>query len=358
MGKQKAADQTEKPTAKRLRDARREGEVSRSQELSSTVVVLLWIAVAALAGPYLYERIADAFEGLFLTLPAAGATLDATQLYAALLRAGLLLLSALLPLLIGAALVGLVAEFLQVGPLFAPRRLAPRLERLDPSQGFSRMFSQQNLIEGVKALAKTAALVLIVLLVLRAALPDYLALPRGQPADLLQALGRGLVQIGLWVVCVFFFVSALDVSYQRFVFMKNLRMSKRDIRDELKQTEGDPLMKGRRRQLHQEWAQQNMLAAVRRANVVVVNPTHVAVALQYEPGETDLPVVVAKGEDYQARLIRDAAEEAGVPVLQNIDLARGLYERVPLDEYITGEFFEAVAEILRWAESLQVLRER
>ena len=356
MGKPKSADQTEKPTSKRLRDARKDGEVHRSQELSSNVVVLLWLALAAMVAPYWFQHIADGFDGLFIDIAATGGAVDAPRLYAAALRAGLLLLSAVLPLMLAAALAGLAIEFLQVGALFAPKRLAPKMERLNPVEGLQRMFSQENWIEGVKALFKSAALILIVLVVLRAMLPEYLKLPLSQPAELLHALWRGLMWIGIWVVFVFFFVSALDVSYQRYVFMKNLRMSKRDIRDELKNNEGDPMMKGRRRQLHQEWSQQNMLAAVRRASVVVVNPTHVAVALHYEPGETDLPMVVAKGEDYDAQLIRDAAQQAGVPILQNVELARGLNDKIALDEYISGEFFEAVAEVLRWAESLRVLR--
>jgi type III secretion protein U len=135
-----------------------------------------------------------------------------------------------------------------------------------------------------------------------------------------------------------------------------LRMSRRDIQQEVKENEGDPHVKSRRRQLHQEWSQQNMLNAVRQSNVVVTNPTHIAIALQYEHGLTDLPVVVAKGEGYLAEQIKRAAEEAGVPILQNIELARGLHERVELDDYIGNEFFEAVAEVLHWAEGMRRMR--
>ena len=133
-------------------------------------------------------------------------------------------------------------------------------------------------------------------------------------------------------------------------------MSRRDIRQEVKENEGDPYVKQRRRQLHQEWAQQNMLSAVRKSNVVVTNPTHIAIALQYEPGETDLPVVVAKGEGAFAELIKKTAEEEGIPILQNVPLARGLNEHVQIDDYIGNEFFDAVAEVLHWAENVR--RER
>jgi type III secretion protein U len=157
----------------------------------------------------------------------------------------------------------------------------------------------------------------------------------------------------VWTIFVFFFVSAIDAGYQKYSYLKQLRMSRRDIKQEVKENEGDPYVKQRRRQLHQEWSQQNMLNAVRGSNVVVTNPTHIAVALQYEHGVTDLPVVVAKGEGATAEMIKKAAEEAGVPIMQNVELARGLNERTALDDYIDGEFFDAVAEVLRWAEGMR-----
>ena len=149
----------------------------------------------------------------------------------------------------------------------------------------------------------------------------------------------------------------LDAIYQRHAYLKDMKMSRRDIRQETKSNEGDPQIKGRRRQLHREWAQQNMLQAVRRSSAVVTNPTHIAVALHYEPEETELPVVTAKGEGAEAQLIREAAEEAGVPVMENVALARGLYEKIAVDGYITSEFFEAAAHVLRWAASINAERE-
>ena len=186
---------------------------------------------------------------------------------------------------------------------------------------------------------------------------QFLLLPFGQPAAIAAAHWQGMLRICIWVAFIFFFVSAMDAFYQRFAYVRKLRMSRRDIRQELKDSEGDPYVKGRRRQLHQEWAQRNMLAAVRQSNVVVTNPTHIAVALTYEAGKTDLPIVAAKGEDYEAELIRKEAEQAGVPILQNIPLARGLHENIEVEDYITAEFFEAVAEVLRWAESMRNSRD-
>ena len=200
------------------------------------------------------------------------------------------------------------------------------------------------------------ALIAIGYIVLRGMMEWLLKLPFAPPEAMGAAFWHGVKWIAVWTIAVFFFVSALDAWYQKFSYTKKLRMSRRDIRQEVKENEGDPYVKQRRRQLHQEWAQQNMLSAVRKSNVVVTNPTHIAVALQYEPGETDLPVVVAKGEGHFAELIKKTAEEEGIPILQNVPLARGLNEHVQIDDYIGNEFFDAVAEVLHWAENVR--RER
>jgi type III secretion protein U len=215
------------------------------------------------------------------------------------------------------------------------------------------MFSQENMVEVIKSVIKTAALVGILIAVLYSQLGGFVKLTTAPAGALGKAYAHATLVLAAWVLFVFFFVSVMDSAYQRFAYIKRLRMSRRDIRREHKDEEGDPQIKGRRRQLHQEWANRNLVEAVKTANVVVTNPTHVAVAILYTPGETLVPVVAAKGEDHVAQLIREAAEEHGIPIMQNIDLARGLYERAEIDEFIPVEFFEAVAELLRWADSIK-----
>lgn len=354
MGKQKSGDQTEKPTPKKLRDARKEGEVSKSKELSKTVLVLAWLLMAWLITPLVGNRIGALFDQTFIAIGSR----DPHTMLAMLQSAGLTLAWLTVPFLLAAAVMAILVEFLQVGALFVPKRVKPKLERLDPSENIARMFSTENLVELAKSVFKTAAIVGILVLVLKPMMPDLLKLPYATPDALAHAHWKGLMWIGIWIIFVFFFVSALDVAYQKTVFIKNLKMSQRDIRQEHKDSEGDPLVKSRRKQLAQEWQQQNMLHAVRGASVIVTNPTHIAVALLYDPGETELPVVVAKGEDYEASLIREAAEQAGVPIMQNIELARGLNEKVEVDQYVSSEFFEAVAELLFWAENIRKERGR
>jgi len=352
MAKEQGAEQTEKPTQKRLRDARRDGDVPKSKEVTSTMLVLCWLVMVWLGLPLVSARVSGLMQRSLEAVSRPGGTPPGALLSEALWS----VLGVLVPLLLAAAAIGLLTEFLQVGGLFAPKRLLPKSERLNPVEGLNRMFSQENLVEVLKSVLKTAALIGIFTLVLLRLLPQILRLPFSDVHDIGTAHWHGFMWMGIWTVCVFALIAVLDAAYQRFAFTKRMRMSRRDIRRELRDTEGDPFVKGRRRQLHQEWAQQNMLEAVRRSSAVVVNPEHIAVAIVYEPGTTELPVVCAKGEDYEAQLIREAAEQAGVPIMRNVELARGLHENVGLDEYVRPEFFQAVAELLRWAESVRLRR--
>ncbi|MGY1521018.1 type III secretion system export apparatus subunit SctU [Luteimonas sp. A482] len=343
------ADKTEKPTPKKIRDARKEGNVARSKELTGTVLLLGWIALGGMLASHIYGRIAGLFnqslqavsEPFHDVLPQLGQLAVETLLWICL------------PLMGMALALGVVIEFLQVGPVISIKKITPNMDKMNPVEGIKRMFSMDNLVELVKSVLKCVALIGIGYIVLRGMMEWLLKLPYAPPSAMAAAFWHGVKWIAVWTIAVFFFVSALDVWYQKFSYTKKLRMSRRDIRQELKENEGDPYVKQRRRQLHQEWSQQNMLTSVRKSNVVVTNPTHIAIALQYEPGETELPVVVAKGEGAFAELIKKTAEEEGIPILQNVPLARGLNEQVALDDYISGEFFDAVAEVLHWAENMR-----
>lgn len=347
--KDEGADKTEPPTQKKIRDARKDGNVAKSKELTSTVLLMGWLAGGWLMIRFMYDKLHGLFE---LSVRAVNQPFDQ-----AVRELGNVAFDALVwmtfPLLLLALFLGVLVEFLQVGPIISAKKLTPSLDKMNPVEGVKKMFSIDNLVELVKAVFKSSALLFIGGVVLWGMLPQLLMLPGSPPAAMGSAIWYALVRIGIWTIFVFFFVSALDAGYQKYSYAKQLRMSRRDIKQEVKENEGDPYVKQRRRQLHQEWAQQNMLNAVRGSNVIVTNPTHIAIALQYEHGVDDLPVVVAKGEDNVAELIKKTAEEEGIPILQNIDLARGLHSQVELDSFISDEFFEAVAEVLRWAEGMR-----
>ncbi len=347
--KDKGADKTEQPTSKKIKDARKEGNVAKSKELTGTVLLLGWLVGGWMMMGFMYDKMQGLFDSSFRAIGQpfnAGVSELGRVAFDTLLWLSL-------PLLALALFLGVLVEFLQVGPIVTIKKLTPKLDTLNPVEGIKKMFSMDNLVELVKSIVKSSALIFIGGFVLWGMLPQLLKLPTSPPAAIGSAIWQALLHIGIWTIFVFFFVSVLDAWYQKFSYIKQLRMSRRDIRQEVKENEGDPYIKQRRRQLHQEWSQQNMLNAVRGSNVVVTNPTHIAIALQYEHGVDDLPVVVAKGEDNIAELIKKTAEESGVPILQNIDLARGLHANVELDSYIGAEFFDAVAEVLHWAQDMR-----
>jgi flagellar biosynthesis protein FlhB len=227
---------------------------------------------------------------------------------------------------------------------------------MNPVEGVKRMFTMDNLIEVVKALAKTAVLFLLGWLVVKPALNQIVGLARS-PTLAPQAIGALVwdltVKLLAWTLATFAMVSLLDAAYQRWSFTKKMRMSMRDIKQEMKESEGDPYIKQHRRQAAQEWQQRNAAQAARNANVLVVNPTHVAIAIDYDREHTPVPTIAAKGEDHVARAMREAAEEAGVPIVRNVPLARDLLARGEEGEIIPADLFDVIAEVILWAREVR-----
>ena len=357
--KNDGGDKTEKPTPKKLRDARKKGQVAKSKDLTSTVELLVWTALFLLAAAYAggeLSRLLDAALAGVATPFANTAGAVGEMALAKLL--GLTAL-ALLPV----AGVGLVAEFLQAGPVFTMDKVKPKLEHMNPVDGIKRMFSLDNLVELAKSVAKTALLVAIGWWVVRGALPQLAKLfslgapDAGAVAASARVVGAALGELTrsvlVWTVAVFVLVAVLDIAWQRHSFTKKMRMSRRDIRQEMKESEGDPYVKQHRQQAHREWSQRNAQQAARQANVLVVNPTHVAIAIAYDRDTCPVPAISAKGEDHVARAMREAAEEAGVPIVRHIELAHDLLGRGEVGAIIPPDLFDIVAEVILWAREVR-----
>jgi type III secretion protein U len=237
--------------------------------------------------------------------------------------------------------------------VFTTDKNKPKLENLDPVAGVKKMFSADNLVEVLKAVVKTITLFVIGWLVLKALLPQIASLDAASP----DAVGASLWQVSfkllLWTVAVFALVSALDLLWQRHSFTKKNRMSLRDIRQEHKESDGDPHIKAQRRQTHQAWSQRNAAGAAANANVLVVNPTHVAIAIDYDRDTCPVPTVAWKGEDDVALAMREAAFEAGVPVVRNVPLARDMLARTEVGEVVPRDLFEVLAEVILWARQVR-----
>jgi type III secretion protein U len=355
--KNDGGDKTEKPTAKRLQDARKKGDVAKSKDVTSTLGLAMWLALGALTVSFAASRFAALYESLFATIGAgwlhtgfAGAarTIGAQAAELALMLVAMLL--------VPVAAVGLLSDFLQAGPVLSFEKLKPKLDSMNPVEGFKRMFSMDNAIELVKNIAKAALLFLLGWLVVKSALPQMVGLARS-PELPAQAIGALLWSLTLkllaWTVAVFALVALLDAVYQRHSFTKKMRMSLRDIKQEMKESEGDPYIKQHRRQAAQEWSQRNSAQAARNANVLVVNPTHVAIAIDYDAETNPVPTIAAKGEDHVARAMRQAAEEAGVPIVRNVPLARDLLARAEIGEIVPADLFDVIAEVILWAREVR-----
>lgn len=352
-----SGDKTEQPTPKRLQDARKKGDVAKGRELTSTATLLVWLVAGALCLPLAAERIAALCESLFARV-ASGWRAEGFGQVAALLGWQSIELALLLVavLMLPVAVLGMLVEYLQAGPVLAFEKVAPKLENLNPAAGLKRMFSLDNLIELLKGILKTALLLAIGWAVARTLLPDAmrLALSTDRPAQHLGALvWQGTVKTLAWTVGVFAGVAFLDFLWTRHRFTKKMRMSLRDIKQEMKESEGDPHLKQQRKQAHAEWSQRNQAAAARGANALIVNPTHVAIAIDFEPGRCPVPTVSAKGEDHVARAMREAAGEAGVPIVRNVPLARELLARCDEGEVVPPELFDVLAEVIVWADGVR-----
>ncbi|MGN6701505.1 MAG: EscU/YscU/HrcU family type III secretion system export apparatus switch protein [Burkholderiaceae bacterium] len=344
------SEKTEKPTRKKLRDARKKGEVAKSKEVISAVEFAAVLGAMIMTVEFAGDRIRALLDAVLTLLTVAHGPPDLVQLMQQAFR----LLVLLCTPFIGIGLVlGILAGFLQVQGLFSSGPIVPKFERLNPVQGFRQLFSTNNLFNLLKLLAKTLLLGSIAWWLTYRLIGEALQAPYLQHGALAAFLLLPIRELLLYAALCYGLAAIVDFVHQRYEFLKKQRMSKQDIRRERKDTDGDPHMRGERRRQGRAMALEAPRQAVAGASVVVVNPTHFAVALFYEKGVTDLPVILAKGVDDAARRIRESASDAGVPIYEDPPLARRLYAEGAVDEFIPSELFEAVAETLRWARAMR-----
>jgi flagellar biosynthetic protein FlhB len=347
-----SGEKTERPTEKRLRDARKRGQVAKSHDLSSALLLIAALAVLWLAGDHMGEWLSGAMQDQLRQAAAYQGQLTRADAFGALAGGVKAFALVLLPLFATLFLVAALVGYFQVGSIFAFEPVKPNLNRLNPAESFKqKFFKGRPYLELAKTLLKMTITTLVIGTVLWSSRRDVIELTR-QPSSRVAAYTLSLIfEIGFKVGLAFVALGAADYFLQRFLHLKELRMSKQEVKEEWKETEGNPLYKSARRQMHREILMQSMMAAVKRADVVVVNPTHVAVALQYDRATMGAPVIVAKGAELIAARIRELAKESGVPIMRDVPLARTLYE-FEIDSEIPEELFEAVAAVLRWVYRL------
>ena len=340
-----AEDRTEAPTPRRIERAREEGQVPLSRDAVGLATLLCATLVGALAFPPVAKDWLGAFRGALLA--GAGSEGAAAAQALPVLRAGF---AAALPVLVAVSVAAVAATMLQTGGLVHGKAVAPSLDKIDPLSGFKRVFGPQAVGELLRGVAKMA---LVGAVVWRGLDLDALQGALHKPAGAsLEALGAGLLRLLLHAAAALAAVAAADTAWVRWRHARRLRMSREDLRQEMRDSEGDPHVKGRLRRLRESAGRRRMLAAVPKAAVVVTNPTHYAVALAYEQGQSAPPRIVAKGVDAMAARIREAAAEHGVPVVPAPPLARALW-RLEVDAEIPAEHWQAVAEIIAYVWRLR-----
>lgn len=344
-------DKTESPTAQRLQKAREEGQIPRSKELTSVLIMLVGVCILWFGGASFGHRLSSVLSsGLrFDHKIISDQNLILGQIIIMLKTA----LIGMLPLLVGVVIIALVAPVMLGGLVFSTKTLAFKFSKLNPISGIGRLFSAQVGAELVKALMKALLMGGVAGLFLWQHWPDMMRLMSESP---MTAMASAMNLAGLCALLVSLSIIPMvgfDVFWQIYSHLKKLRMSRQDIRDEFKQSEGDPHVKGRIRQMQRSAARRRMMADVPKADVIVTNPTHYSVALQYDENKMSAPKVVAKGAGAVALRIREIGTENRVPILEAPPLARALYRHAEIGQQIPGQLYAAVAEVLAWVWQLK-----
>lgn len=345
------SQKTEQPTQRRLEEARKRGQVVYSREISNWVMLFTITLLVLMAGPSVMSELRDMLKP-FLG-DANNFVVDANGL----LKIGKILFSAVLGVLFVPFLIlmamGYLSGFVQTGPLLTTEPIKPDLKKISIGSGFARLFSLRSIMEFLKGIFKLLIVSIAIYLVISPyfnTAEHFVGQDTNAALDDLRTLFMKMMTAALVVL---FALAIADYMYQRHEFMQKMRMSKQELKDEHKQTEGDPHVKARLRGLRMQRARQRMMQAVPEADVVITNPTHYAVALKYDAKEMHAPQMVAKGADAVAKRIRDVATEAKVPIVENPALARALFDSMEIDQIIPNEHFKAVAEVISYVFKLK-----
>ena len=344
-------EKTEDASGRKLSKAREEGQVAKSMEIPSVFVLLGGVLTLYMSSQLFYNNFAGVFHYnlTFEKIPVFTIT-DVVHLLAVHIR---IILVTCIPVMLAVMLVALISNFAQVGFKISWKSLEPKFSRLDPINGFKQKFTSRAVIEFVKTLLKITIICAVAYNSIRSELTDISVLYDASIGYILLFI----LKVAFWIfikVCLIMIVLALlDYAYQKWKFLDDQKMTKKEVKDETKQTEGDPLVKSRIRQLQHEAARKRMMAAVPDADVVVTNPTRLAVALKYDGNEMDAPTVLAKGAGPVAKNIRRIAEENNIPIVEDKPLARNLYSNVDIGGEVPMELYQAVAELLAYVYKLK-----
>ena len=353
-------EKTEEPTAKKLSDARKEGQVAKSKDIVSSLTLFALFLLLKIWTANIAENFLELFEGVytrfddFVKVPEGNIV---SKHYADFV--GQMMLRVLLiiwPFIVSAFLIAFIGDLYQVKWKPTTKPLQPKFSKLNPINGIKRLFKVETLVELLKSLLKIA----IVFLIIKGDLEKFYSLLFTlYNIPLLQAvIGAGdfLISVGFKISAIFLVIALIDYRYQKYKFHKDMKMTKQEVKEEYKSTEGDPQIKGKIRARMREASQRRMMQNLPKADVVITNPTHYAVAISYDADEAPAPIVIAKGEDYLAQKIKEVAKDNDIEIVENKPLARMLYANVDIGAEIPPELYQVVAEILVFVDAVDKIK--
>lgn len=346
------AEKTEKATPKKLRDARKKGQVAKSQDFPSAFTFIVSISTTLIMSGYIFTQLGSYIINMFRR--SAMGQIDMQTLGANLFREAIqVIMNCTIPILIVTVFAGVLTSFLVVGPLFAPEAMKPEIKRLNPVENIKNLFKFKTLFELLKSVLKITVAFILIWSVVYDSVPEIVACAGLPIMASAQVVSSFLLKVVIRVGIFFLAVAIADLVYQKRNFAKEMRMEKFEVKQEYKDTEGNPEIKSQRRRVAQEIAYQEGPTGVKRARAVITNPIHIAVAIQYNEEVEPAPRVVTMGKGVIADRIVQLAQEYNVPIMRNVDLAQTLFEKGEIGDYIPEETYEAVSEILRWLESIE-----
>lgn len=350
-------EKTEPATEKKLSDARKEGQVAKSREIANGLGLLMVFLVLKIWVGHMGYQFMNVFSAIYDRIPDVVTfwhgnmpEKDTNIVFQQMILQAIIIMA---PILLLGFLVAFLSDVVQVGWKPTGKPLQPKFNKLNPISGFKRIFSANALVELVKSILKIGLIVYICYNYLKGKWPLLYSLYDMDLTQAIALIGETVTDLGIRVSLVYMIIAAADFIYQKYKFSKDMRMTKQEIKEEYKQQEGDPQIKGRIRQKMQEASRRRMMQNLPQADVVITNPTHYAVAIKYDPEVADAPIVIAKGEDYLAAKIKEIAREHQIEIVENKPLARMLYANVDVGQAVPPELYQAVAEVLAFVYHLQ-----
>jgi type III secretion protein U len=345
------AEKTEKATPKKLRDARKKGQVAKSQDFPSAFTFIVSIATVIISSGYLFQVLASYIISMFKL---SGTNIDMQNRAGGIFSQAIkVIFNTSMPIMVLTGCIGILTNFLIVGPMFSVEAMKPDIKRLNPVTNIKNLFKFKTLFELLKSIFKIAGALILIWSVVWYSIPEIIstaALPvEGSAMVFTDFLIKVIIRVGIF----FLVIAVFDLVFQKRNFAKEMKMEKFEVKQEFKDTEGDPHIKSKRRQTAQEIAYQEGPMSVKRAKAVISNPVHIAVAVEYFPETEPAPKIVTMGKGPVADMILRVAQENGIPIMRNVSLAQTLFEKGKISEYIPEETYQAVAEILRWLEGIE-----